>query len=214
MTDASDLVRAVQKLQRMIARAWDHAGSLPARDSVKVVPQDWHKIREMADALDLTVIDAALAQARREGIEAAAEVAYQWWDDDDAQELRDHIRALPDASPAPVTPAPQPSVAEAPAAHAYVGEDGECEEISWGPPDPELRDEPALVLLYRAPQMRRDYEAAGGGRTRTVDVAMLKRIRMALAGMLSEAIGGTASTREARIIDTELAAVIGGTHGE
>lgn len=34
--------------------------------------------------------DAAVAAA----LERAAEAAYQWWDDDDAQDLREHIRAM------------------------------------------------------------------------------------------------------------------------
>lgn len=36
------------------------------------------------------------AEARAGAIEEAADTAYQWWDDEDAQELRDTIRALHD----------------------------------------------------------------------------------------------------------------------
>ena len=40
---------------------------------------------------------------------AAAEAAYQWWDDDDAQELREHVRAIDvDEVLAWLPPAPDP----------------------------------------------------------------------------------------------------------
>jgi hypothetical protein len=51
-------------------------------------------IRTMAAALDAAEARerAAVAAAYRN----AAETDYQWWDDDDAQDLREHIRALSD----------------------------------------------------------------------------------------------------------------------
>jgi len=53
----------------------------------------WMAGRESAKDEAQAMVAAALREA--------AEVAYQWWDDDDAQELRDVIRALiPDAGAA------------------------------------------------------------------------------------------------------------------
>lgn len=49
---------------------------------------------EIRHAQEIEALKAA-HQAELEKLrEACAKAAYQWWDDDDAQELREHIRAL------------------------------------------------------------------------------------------------------------------------
>lgn len=54
----------------------------------------------LKDGIEYVRADVAAAMVAA-ALREAAEVAYQWWDDDDAQELRDVIRALiPDAGAA------------------------------------------------------------------------------------------------------------------
>lgn len=325
MTDASDLVRAAIKpldLSNLLKHAFLSgvvaARNIPGHEDcdgpklwLEYDPEPNAAYNRILAALDLTAIDAALAQ-----------------------KLRDHIRALPDASPAPaieeqlctcgaghgsleghldwcnwldaspapvtpapsdaperiwispvhdarepddfyllhpqyrngrgteyvradlVQPAPQPSVAEAAQVLLDTKDlwdqlafcDVEAQEIAdriagpRGQPnrcpdgvqvleDAETIMRAALRALANRPghpnakimQMRRDYEAAGGGRTRTVDVAMLRRIRdgadIHLRNIESEVenyLGtGVAENnilyfaQQARAALTEIAAVIG-----
>ena len=57
---------------------------------------------DIGNSVDVEYVRADVAAAMvAAALREAAEVAYQWWDDDDAQELRDVIRALiPDAGAA------------------------------------------------------------------------------------------------------------------
>lgn len=49
------------------------------------------------------ILETLIAAGVREGLRMGAERAYQWWEDDDAQELREHVRANnPDAIAAAV----------------------------------------------------------------------------------------------------------------
>lgn len=196
--------------QRWVSRDTDHnmIGDYDDPALAKAAAQADYESRLIA-TLDLTAIDAALAQARREGIEAAARfldkerafyepigihgtldgIPYSHV----AHVLRifeGRLRALPDASPAPQYPDTDVNPAVIAEMKSklpdYSGEEWET-MASVGkefgaPPEPVT---PALAALANRPghpnakimQMRRDYEAAGDGRTRTVDVAMLKRIR-------------------------------------
>ena len=41
----------VERLHKTVVGAWDRAGTLPAKASVKVVPSDWHDLRNQIEAL-------------------------------------------------------------------------------------------------------------------------------------------------------------------
>ena len=59
----------------------------------------WSRAYDAAEA-EIAQLRAERDTARAEtamACEVAAEAAYQWWDDEDAQELRETIRALPAA---------------------------------------------------------------------------------------------------------------------
>ena len=107
---------AVERLHRTVVKAWDRAGTLPAKASVKVVPSDWHDLRNQIEALkallterdaaqdEVARLTAALADAETRGAErmreAAAQVVHREWldgqiDDQTEEELVDTIRALP-----------------------------------------------------------------------------------------------------------------------
>ena len=68
-------------LRKAIMRAEDGAGTLPAKDAVKLRPADWHKVcklgREAADEIDR--LTAALAEAQKDRdywkVEAEGEAA-------------------------------------------------------------------------------------------------------------------------------------------
>ena len=65
MTDAQTEARAIaQRLERAVKRAEEHAGMMPARQAVKLHPNDWHAVCDLAReaATALAAKDAELEQ--------------------------------------------------------------------------------------------------------------------------------------------------------
>ncbi len=79
----SNLATLPWKLTRAVSVAEDRAGTLPAKDSVKVEPTSWHDLCDLSRkaAAEIARLQAALSEAdqrekdaRREALEEAAKV--------------------------------------------------------------------------------------------------------------------------------------------
>lgn len=73
----------IARLDRVLKRAWDRAGTMPAKEAVKVHPQDWHEIREIAvtmrEARALTADAGAQGEAVPSGVLAYIAEAEAWY---------------------------------------------------------------------------------------------------------------------------------------
>ena len=74
---SDDLRTDTRLIKHKIAQAWDRAGSMPAKEAVKVHPPDWHWMRDALVALCKE--RDALTTARDDALEEAAKVAETAW---------------------------------------------------------------------------------------------------------------------------------------
>jgi hypothetical protein len=68
---------------------WPYADFILAAAAIRAQAETIKRLRD-----DLVAANAREDEAWNAAVEASAQAAYQWWDADDAQELREHIRAL------------------------------------------------------------------------------------------------------------------------